>query len=242
MVAATLARRRPDGRASMTCVRSSAIRRRTADVSEMTARWSGERTRRQFVAAHDRDRRDVARGVCAPPRRCAATASTAASSRSAPSRTCPTTGRRCRRSCSPGAAEPDDIVLRKQGVDDLELDWRLGAPRDRASTSRAQHRVDARRRRAASTYDGLILATGSTRAPACPCIRTSTACSRCARSTTRWRCAPSSTRGPKVVVIGAGLHRRRGRGDVPRSAASTSRSSRACRIRWCAGSAPRSAT
>src|SRR5262245_19431156 len=26
-----------------------------------------------------------------------------------------------------GESEPEDIVLRKQGVDDLELDWRLGA-------------------------------------------------------------------------------------------------------------------
>src|SRR6478609_6703520 len=27
-----------------------------------------------------------------------------------------------------GTAEPDDIVLRKQGVDDLAVDWRLGSP------------------------------------------------------------------------------------------------------------------
>src|SRR5690349_24794861 len=27
-----------------------------------------------------------------------------------------------------GTAEPDDIMLRKQGVDDLDVDWRLGTP------------------------------------------------------------------------------------------------------------------
>ena len=74
------------------------------------------------------------------------------SSRSAPSRTCRTTGRRSRRNCSPGRAEPDDIVLRKQGVDDLELDWRLG---------RRATRLDARGpRRSSSTTASSSTSTG----------------------------------------------------------------------------------
>jgi NADPH-dependent 2,4-dienoyl-CoA reductase/sulfur reductase-like enzyme len=58
-----------------------------------------------------------------------------------------------------GTWEPDQLVLRKQGIDDLELDWRLDA--------RATH-LDVRAREVELhdgervAFDGALLATGST--------------------------------------------------------------------------------
>jgi len=58
-----------------------------------------------------------------------------------------------------GRAESADIVLRKQGVDDLDVDWRLGAPA-------AALDVHARELTLADGsqlgFDGLVLATGAT--------------------------------------------------------------------------------
>jgi NADPH-dependent 2,4-dienoyl-CoA reductase/sulfur reductase-like enzyme len=62
-----------------------------------------------------------------------------------------------------GKWEPDAVVLRKQGVDDLELDWRLG--RRAVSLDLAQRQVwldgtgldDGE----AISFDGLVIATGS---------------------------------------------------------------------------------
>src|SRR5580765_1690765 len=58
-----------------------------------------------------------------------------------------------------GTAEPADIVLRKQGVDDLAVDWRLGLPAVALD-------VGARELTLADgtgvAFDGVVLATGST--------------------------------------------------------------------------------
>jgi 3-phenylpropionate/trans-cinnamate dioxygenase ferredoxin reductase subunit len=58
-----------------------------------------------------------------------------------------------------GTAEPDDIVLRKQGVDDLDVDWRLGAPAVALDlAAREVTLADGGR----VAFDGVVLATGST--------------------------------------------------------------------------------
>src|SRR6266851_1007210 len=58
-----------------------------------------------------------------------------------------------------GKAEPVDIVLRKQGVDDLDVDWRLGS-RATALDVGARELTLADETRVA--FDGLVVATGST--------------------------------------------------------------------------------
>jgi 3-phenylpropionate/trans-cinnamate dioxygenase ferredoxin reductase subunit len=58
-----------------------------------------------------------------------------------------------------GEWEPEQIVLRKQGVDDLELDWRLGT-RATALDLSTREVVLAGGERVA--FDGLVLATGTT--------------------------------------------------------------------------------
>ena len=150
---------------------------------------------------------------CAPPRRCAARASTAASSRSAPSRTCPYDRPPLSKELlARRLPSPTDIVLRKQGVDDLDLDWRLGARGDRA-----------RRRRRATVelhdgervaFDGLVIATGSTprRLPNQPDLA--------GVFTLRTLDDALALRAPLDARAEGrrdrrGLHRRRGRGDVP---------------------------
>ena len=154
---------------------------------------------------------------CARSRRCGARATTAASSRSAPSRTCPYDRPPLSKELLAGTAEPDDIVLRKQGVDDLDVDWMLGAPADRARRRRAAT-VDARRRHARRVRrprdrDRLDAAPAARTSP------TSTACSCCARSTTRSRSASRLDARPQGRRDRRRVHRRRGRGDVPRARA-----------------------
>src|SRR3954469_17797640 len=58
-----------------------------------------------------------------------------------------------------GSAEPDDIVLRKQGVDDLAVDWRLGSPATALDVGARELTVADGTRVA---FDGVVLATGST--------------------------------------------------------------------------------
>ncbi len=58
-----------------------------------------------------------------------------------------------------GDAEPDEIALRKQGVDDLDLDWRRGA-RATALDVGAREVVLHDGERVA--FDGLVIATGTT--------------------------------------------------------------------------------
>src|SRR5690242_16792114 len=58
-----------------------------------------------------------------------------------------------------GAAEPDDIILRKQGVDDLDVEWRLGSPATALDVGAREVTVADGTRVA---FDGAVLATGST--------------------------------------------------------------------------------
>jgi 3-phenylpropionate/trans-cinnamate dioxygenase ferredoxin reductase component len=58
-----------------------------------------------------------------------------------------------------GDWEPDQLVLRKQGVDDLELDWRLDA---RAVALHAQAREVELHDGERVAFDGLVIATGAT--------------------------------------------------------------------------------
>ncbi len=58
-----------------------------------------------------------------------------------------------------GDAEPDGIVLRKQGCDDLELDWRLGRRAVALDVAAREVELDDGERVA---FDGLVIATGST--------------------------------------------------------------------------------
>ena len=100
-----------------------------------------------------------------------------------------------------GTSEPDDIVLRKQGVDDLDVDWMLGK---RATSLDLGARELTLADDARVAFDGLVLATGSTprRLPNQPdlagvhMLRTlDDALALRARLDAR----------PKVVVIGAGF-------------------------------------
>ena len=58
-----------------------------------------------------------------------------------------------------GDWEPDQIVLRKQGVDDLELDWRLDARAVALDVGAREVELHDGERIA---FDGLVIATGST--------------------------------------------------------------------------------
>src|SRR5262245_38431564 len=58
-----------------------------------------------------------------------------------------------------GAWEPDQLILRKQGVDDLELDWRLGARAVGLDVGAREIELHDGERVA---FDGAVLATGST--------------------------------------------------------------------------------
>jgi NADPH-dependent 2,4-dienoyl-CoA reductase/sulfur reductase-like enzyme len=58
-----------------------------------------------------------------------------------------------------GASEPDQIVLRKQGVDDLDLDWRIGARAVALDLAARQVELHDGERVA---FDGAVIATGAT--------------------------------------------------------------------------------
>ena len=57
-----------------------------------------------------------------------------------------------------GDVEPDGIVLRRQGVDDLDLDWRLSARAVALDLAAAEIELHDGERIA---YDGVVLATGA---------------------------------------------------------------------------------
>src|SRR5580765_8064254 len=106
-----------------------------------------------------------------------------------------------------GLREPDEIVLRKQGVDDLEVDWVLGM-RAMALDVGARKLTLADDTRVA--FDGLVLATGSTPRllPNQPELSTRDGMSglfalRTLDDAMALRAALDT--GPKVVVIGAGF-------------------------------------
>ena len=101
-----------------------------------------------------------------------------------------------------GTADADDIVLRKQGVDDLDVDWRLGVAAVALDVALGRSSCADGARVA---FDGLVIATGSTprRLPNQPDLR------RRAHAAHARRRAPRSAQQldarPKVVVIGAGF-------------------------------------
>jgi 3-phenylpropionate/trans-cinnamate dioxygenase ferredoxin reductase subunit len=100
-----------------------------------------------------------------------------------------------------GVAQPDDIRLRKQGVDDLDVDWILGT---RATALDVGARELTLANDARVTYDGLVVATGSTPRllPNQPELQ-GLFVLRTLDDATALRTALDG--GPKVVVIGAGF-------------------------------------
>jgi NADPH-dependent 2,4-dienoyl-CoA reductase/sulfur reductase-like enzyme len=100
-----------------------------------------------------------------------------------------------------GTSEPADIVLRKQGVDDLEADWLLGSPAASLDVG-AREVVLADGSRV--SYEGLVLATGSTprRLPNQPDLP-GVFVLRTLDDALALRSALDAR--PKVVVIGAGF-------------------------------------
>jgi 3-phenylpropionate/trans-cinnamate dioxygenase ferredoxin reductase subunit len=106
-----------------------------------------------------------------------------------------------------GIGDADDIRLRKQGVDDLDVDWMLG---NRATALDAGARELTLANEARVTFDGLVLATGSTPRllPNQPPLATQNGMQglfvlRTLDDATALRTALEA--GPKVVVIGAGF-------------------------------------
>jgi NADPH-dependent 2,4-dienoyl-CoA reductase/sulfur reductase-like enzyme len=100
-----------------------------------------------------------------------------------------------------GKAEPADIVLRKQGYDDLDLDWRLGRRATALDLGAREVTLDDGERIA---YDGLIIATGSVprRIPVHPDLE-GVYTLRTLDDAQALRA--ELDRGPRVVVIGAGF-------------------------------------
>ena len=106
-----------------------------------------------------------------------------------------------------GRSEPDDIRLRKQGVDDLDVDWMLGT---RATALDVGSRELSLANDARLAFDGLVLATGSTPRllPNQPELATNNGMKglfvlRTLDDAMALRTALDA--GPKVVVIGAGF-------------------------------------
>jgi 3-phenylpropionate/trans-cinnamate dioxygenase ferredoxin reductase subunit len=100
-----------------------------------------------------------------------------------------------------GTSQPDDIRLRRQGVDDLEAEWMLGTRATALDvTSREVTLADDSR----IAYDGLVVATGSTprRLPNQPALD-GLFMLRTLDDAMALRNALEA--GPKVVVIGAGF-------------------------------------
>jgi 3-phenylpropionate/trans-cinnamate dioxygenase ferredoxin reductase subunit len=106
-----------------------------------------------------------------------------------------------------GTSEPDDIRLRKQGVDDLDIEWMLGMRATALDVgARELTLADGTR----INYDGLVLATGSTPRllPNQPELATENGMAglfvlRTLDDAMALRTALEA--GPKVVVIGAGF-------------------------------------
>jgi NADPH-dependent 2,4-dienoyl-CoA reductase/sulfur reductase-like enzyme len=100
-----------------------------------------------------------------------------------------------------GEWRPEQLVLRKQGVDDLDLDWRLGA---RAVTLHVPEREVELHDGARVAFDGLVIATGATprRFPGQPDLA-GLFTLRTLDDALALRAALEQS--PKVVVIGAGF-------------------------------------
>jgi NADPH-dependent 2,4-dienoyl-CoA reductase/sulfur reductase-like enzyme len=100
-----------------------------------------------------------------------------------------------------GDWEPEQVVLRKQGVDDLELDWRLETRAVALDTANAEVELEGGARVA---FDGLVIATGATprRLPNQPDLA-GLFMLRTLDDALALRAMLE--RGPKVIVIGAGF-------------------------------------
>ena len=100
-----------------------------------------------------------------------------------------------------GRSDAADIVLRKQGVDDLDVDWRLGTP---AAALDVGGRVVVLADGAKVAFDGLVIATGSTprRLPHQPDID-GVFMLRTLDDALALRATLDTN--PKIVVIGAGF-------------------------------------
>ncbi len=106
-----------------------------------------------------------------------------------------------------GRSEATDIVLRKQGVDDLDVDWRLGTTATALDAAAREITLDDG---SSVAFDGLVIATGSTprRLPNQPLPATEGGMAGCFMLRTLDDAL--ALRGtlesmPKVVVIGAGF-------------------------------------
>lgn len=100
-----------------------------------------------------------------------------------------------------GTSDPSDIVLRKQGVDDLDVEWMLG---QRASALELDGREVVLADGSRVSFDGLVIATGSTprRLPNQPDLE-GVHVLRTLDDALALRATLET--GPKVVVIGAGF-------------------------------------
>jgi 3-phenylpropionate/trans-cinnamate dioxygenase ferredoxin reductase subunit len=100
-----------------------------------------------------------------------------------------------------GRVEPEHIVLRRDGVDDLALDWRLGRKAKHLDLAAQQVVLDDG---AHVAYDGLVVATGSVprRLPGHPDLE-GVYTLRTLDDALALRA--ELDRGPRVVVIGAGF-------------------------------------
>jgi 3-phenylpropionate/trans-cinnamate dioxygenase ferredoxin reductase subunit len=100
-----------------------------------------------------------------------------------------------------GRCEPGDIVLRRQGVDDLDLDWRVGRRATRLDVEAKVVGLDDGER---VEFDGLIVATGSVprRLPVHPELR-GVFTLRSLDDALALRAELEQS--PRVVVVGAGF-------------------------------------
>ena len=107
---------------------------------------------------------------------------------------------------------PTDIVLRKQGVDDLDLDWRLGRARDRARRRRARGRARRRRTRRVRRARASRPARRRGRFPDQPDLDGRVHAAHARRRARAPRAARRAAQGRRDRRR---VHRRRGRGHVP---------------------------
>jgi NADPH-dependent 2,4-dienoyl-CoA reductase/sulfur reductase-like enzyme len=106
-----------------------------------------------------------------------------------------------------GRAEPEDVVLRQQGVDDLDLDWRLGRSAVSLDLGDRHVVIEGGEGEERVDFDGLVIASGSEprRLPvlACPADLDAVFVLRTLDDAFAIRSRLAAK--PRVVVIGAGF-------------------------------------